>query len=200
MVEVDGNPDAVVTLDGPNAGTIVLPEGSPGGEFQVTLDCTTDAGPQSFRSFVDFGQVVIEKVVEGDVPADATFVVDVTCETGALGAAAEYGAAPEGFFLDPLQGQVTFGAGGGTDYLVHYSGQDCTITEPEDGGAVSTTIDTTDCGTEEGPMDGAGAEADAGVSGDFAILEPVDCIQTVTNVFSTAPAPAAVAITPTFTG
>ena len=197
-VEVEGVPDAQITLDSPNSGTIVLPEGTPGGGLEVTLTCTTDAGTQTFTGFIEFGNVIVEKVVGGDAPADASFVVDVTCE-GGIESSPEYGASPEGFDPGSLQGQVTFGPGGGTDFLVHYSGQECTITEPEDGGASETTIETSDCEGEEVPL---GTEADAGVSGDFFIDAPVDCTQTVTNVFAAAAAPAAqpAAVTPTFTG
>jgi hypothetical protein len=167
----------------------------------VTLTCTlVTGGPGEFNGFIEFGNVIVEKVVEGDAPADASFVVDVSCEGEDLpiGAGAEgYGAGPEGGGTPTatVQGQLTFGPEGGTGALVHYRGQACTITEPEDGGAVETTIETSDCGgDDEGPP--VNGEADAGVSGDFFIDAPVDCTQTVTNVFAAE----AIAVTPAFTG
>jgi hypothetical protein len=200
VVEVEGVPGATVTLDNPNAGTIVLPAGTPGGSYEVIVTCTTDAGEDSFDAFLEFGHVVVEKVVEGDAPADATFVIDVSCEAEPFlqGAGAEgYDAGPEGGSPPvPVQGQLTFGPEGGTGALVHYRTQACTITEPEDGGAAETTIETSDCfGDEEGPI--INGEADAGVSGDFFIDAPVDCTQTVTNVFAAAEA---IPVTPAFTG
>ena len=58
----------------------------------------------------------------------------------------------------------------------------CSISEVDDAGAVSATIDLSDCG--DGRTTNK-AEA-AGPDGGFLIAEPTDCTQTITNVFADA--------------
>jgi hypothetical protein len=189
VVDVAG---AVISFDDDDSGTITLPVGSPGGFYEVTLECAGAGAPITASSSLAFGNVIVVKVVEGAAPADASFPIEVSCSEGDLVPMADG---------DPnIDATLVFGATGGTQYLVHYTGQDCTVSELDDGGAISSSITTEDCGDELQ----VGA---VGPSGEFGIFDAVDCTQTVTNVFPAAvdpvdetPAPAPVVAQPTFTG
>jgi hypothetical protein len=106
-------------------------------------------------------------VVQGTAPADAEFVIDVDCE-------------------DSGPYELTFGPDGGSDEVVFFGPDFCTVTETVTGGAVDVTP----------PID-------------IAIEDPILYSVTVTNVFDTAPTSsstttastqAAAATRPTFTG
>jgi hypothetical protein len=176
-VTVEGFSGVQVTLDDANNGTFALP-GAPAGDYEVTVSCTTVAGPSSGDDFVDFGYVTVDKVVVGEVPAGTEFVVDITCEGNVTEA---YGGT-EGFEEYPfLDTTLTFGAAGGTRTVVHYGGQDCVIEETETGGAEAVTVDTEDCGEPLLPKSPTEA-----TSGSFGTFAPVACTQTVTNEFGPA--------------
>lgn len=105
-----------------------------------------------------YSRVVLEKQTEGDVPAEATFTVQVDCSG-------------EGSILEDVT--RTFEADGGTDQVVFYEfAADCTVTETETGGAESVTIVPS---TDDTPEDGELSFSDYG-----------DRTATVTNTFAAA--------------
>ncbi|MBL8776375.1 MAG: hypothetical protein JNK12_10600 [Acidimicrobiales bacterium] len=194
-VTVDGV-DATITQNDPNTGSIAFPVGTPGGVYTATFDCDTGKGVVSGSLTLSIAAVTVTKVVEGDAPADATFPVTVTCNRAAGGGvSSEFSEGSGGFLLDTA---FSFGADGGSKYLVAYTPQSCSISEVDDAGAQSATIDLADC-DDDGPTVRS-AEA-AGPDGGFAIIDPTDCTQTITNVFAAAAQPAvAVQQQPGFTG
>ena len=206
---VAGVPGATVTFSGYATGTVTFPAGTPGGVYELEVTCPASmngASPSEATiptvtavANLSFAQVTVDKVVEGDPPADAQFVVNLDCSLDAPpppppspGAFAE----TEGFpGPDSLVRDLTFGAAGGTQQLVFYGPYECTVTETDDAGALSVTVDTEDCGDRR-PL-----RATEATSGDFTVYEPTDCTQTVTNVFREADvAGDVVAATPPFTG
>ncbi len=203
VVEVPGAGQVDLDLTDPNHGTFTLPQAS-FGEYEVVVTCTTDSGTEHGTGFIDFGFVLIEKVVTGDVPETAQFVIDVACDSDIFtspAAEAYGGESGEGFGPDAIQATLTYGPSGGTDVLVHYRGQTCTIEETETGGAQTVTVETEDCGAVI-PVSPPGEAT----TGSFEINEPVSCLQTVTNDFAPAVVdpddeePDVVAATPPFTG
>jgi hypothetical protein len=108
--------------------------------------------------------LTITKVVQGTPPAGTEFMISVECE-----ASGPY--------------QLTFGATGGQKDIIFTGPDQCTSTEPDNGGASSTT--------GLGRVD---------------ILQPTGYAQTVTNTFdpaeptTTAKTAATTATRPTFTG
>ena len=174
--------DVSVTPDGANAGTITFPAGTPGGSYVATFSCDTGKGTFEGTLSLTFAAVTVDKVVEGEAPADATFPVTVACTTAAGGSVStEF---TEGATNAILDASFSFGATGGNKYLVAYTPQACSISEVDDAGATSATIDLSDCG------DGRTtnwSEA-AGPDGGFLVAEPTDCTQTITNVFAAPPA------------
>jgi len=205
VLAVPGAPTVDLDLADANGGTFTLP-GAPPGEYDVEVTCTTDSGTETGSGFIDFGYVVVDKVVTGDVPPSATFAIDVSCDAGIFQApsgAAYGGESGEGFGPDAIQATLDFGPGGGSETLVHYRSQTCTIEETDTGGALVVTVETEDCGEL---IDLAGE----GTSGAFEVNAPVSCQQTVTNEFAPADVepdddepdtlPDVVVATPTFTG
>ena len=200
-VTVDGV-DATITQIDPNTGSIALPVGTPGGVYTATFDCDTGKDVESGSLTLTIAAVTVTKVVSGDVPADATFPVTVTCG-GGVGLVAQgdsFGPEGAGFLIDT---SFSFGPTGGSKYLVAYTPQGCTITETDDGGALSATIDLDNCDDDGGGggRNAAAVEA-AGPSGTFDIVDPTDCTQTIANVFAAPAAQPAVAVQqqPGFTG
>lgn len=169
---------ATVTL-GEGDGTVAFADSVPGGYYDVTISCDVGEGTIIRGSTsVAFARGYVAKAVEGDVPADAEFVIDVSCE--GEGEETDVTAAA------PFSLTFTYPSTGGQEGMVVYSGQDCTVTETEDGGAVETTVE-----------------------GTLSFPEPADETVTVTNVFAAAvtpptpPAPPAVqpvVATPGYTG
>jgi hypothetical protein len=109
--------------------------------------------------------LTISKVVQGEAPAGAEFVIEVDCVV-------------EGVT------ELTFPAEGGSQELVFFEEDSCTVTETQTGGAVDVTPPVT-----------------------IAIAEPILYEVTITNVFDTAPSSettastqADTAVRPTFTG
>lgn len=103
-----------------------------GGGYQFERSCPEDGPDGEFpteqRSF-SFSRVLLTKAVEGEVPTGTTFTVNTACAVSG----------------DPfLDEDREFDADGGDDQVVFYqSGEniECTITEPEDGGAQSVAIE-----------------------------------------------------------
>jgi hypothetical protein len=131
------------------SGTFILPDLEGGGYdlLVVVATCTVfddgvEIGESQHGDFVEaaFARLLIDKEVEGDVPAGTTFTVEVACEEGEGVAVADVG--PQ----DEHDGQTAvyerqFGADGGSDVVYFYGPADCIITETEDGGAESTSIE-----------------------------------------------------------
>ena len=119
----------------------------------------------------EFLSVDVTKVVVGDPPPGSTFVVRNDCESAAVDASFE-------------------AAGGFKELTFANEGSSCSVSEPQNGGADSTTfacqpLENVSCDTTSFVVD----EFDAGVS------------ITVTNTFVPSPPPAAaVEAAPTFTG
>lgn len=149
------------------------------------------AGAQQFAA-----PLTIAKVVEGDAPADAAFVITLTCSsaiiTDGLGG--------------PAVAEYTFewGSEGGEQTVGFVDAGECTVTETGNGGAEETAYACE--ATSEGPVCHPPNADYAGID----ILEEGQVATiTVTNVFSATgviddpvepvPAPAAVA-QPRFTG
>ena len=193
-------PGATFALADPNSGTLTLPIGTPGGFYDITVTCDAGKGTETAEGGISLAAVTVDKVVEGEVPADATFPVTVSCAAGLGIAAQDGGFGPEGgaFFIDA---SFSFGATGGSKYLVAYTSQGCTITETDDGGALSATIDLNNCDDGRGGPAAAAVEA-AGPTGTFDIVDPTDCTQTITNVFAAPAAQPADVVQqqPSFTG
>lgn len=180
VVTVPGVPDAIVDLADANSGTVTLPVGTPGNFYDLEIECsngrTTITGTGGFA----FASVNVDKVVTGDAPADAQFAISVACENNAGSARQSFDGSSEGLAA-ALQADLTYGASGGSEYLVSYNPATCTVSETDDGGAVTSSIALDDCAF--GPDSAPAAEA-VGPSGDFAIVDPTDCTQTVTNDFA----------------
>ncbi len=174
--------DATIDQADDNNGTITFPVGTPGGAYVATFSCETGKGAVEGTLTLSFAAVTVDKVVEGDAPADATFPITVSCNQAAgVSASSEFTEGGGNFLLDT---SFSFAATGGSRYLVAYTPQSCSISEVDDAGAVSATIDLSDCG--DGRTTNK-AEA-AGPDGGFLIAEPTDCTQTITNVFAAPPA------------
>jgi hypothetical protein len=143
---LDGSPIEPVSVTedpaDPNVATIVLPSDTPGGQVIAVVGCTDGEltiPPQTRSS--SFASLAVTKLVTGTVPDGATFVVNVDC-VGGRGTSVEsfdgVGATvvPESFDVD-----LEYGATGGLGYVYTDHSVGCTITEPEDAGAASVTID-----------------------------------------------------------
>ena len=199
-VTVDGVPGATFVLADANSGTITLPAGTPGGAYTVIVTCEDGKGTPTATGTIAFATVNVDKVVEGDAPADATFPVTVSCSPGlGIAAADSFGTEGGGILIDT---SFSFDAAGGSKYLVAYEAQGCTISETDDGGAMTSTIDLNDCGSGQPSATGGSATEAAGPSGTFDINDSTDCTQTITNVFA-APAAQPADVTqqqPAFTG
>lgn len=197
--------DATVTQADPNAGTISFPVGTPGGVYTATFDCDTGKGVESGSLTLSIAAVTVTKVVQGEVPDDATFAVTVSC-AGGVGLVAQdgaFGAEGGGFFIDT---SFSFGPTGGSKYLVAYTPQGCTVSETDDGGAIDSALRLNDCNDGGGsqdaaPVDAAPVEA-AGPTGTFDVVDPTDCTQTIANVFAAPAAQPADVVQqqPAFTG
>lgn len=172
--------DAAVTPDGSNTGTITFPVGTPGGTYTATFSCNTGKGTIEGTLTLSIAAITVDKVVEGEAPADATFPITVACTTAAgASVSTEFnGEGGSNFILDT---SFSFGPAGGSKYLVAYTPQSCSISEVDDAGATSATIDLSDC--DDGGGTTRKAEA-AGPDGGFRVIDPTDCTQTITNVFS----------------
>jgi len=204
VIDVVGVAGEVVDFSDANNATITLPVGTPGGDYLVEVSCSTDAGTRTGETSIAFGNVIVDKVVEGAVPPGTEFVVvvecgdpDVTDSGESYGPEAGEGGGPN------IDETFVFPAAGGTGLAVHYDSQACTITETQTGGAQSVDVTTEDC---VGDLIRAGSPGAEATTGGFSIDAPVDCTQTVTNTFAAADVDDddvdddIVAATPTFTG
>jgi len=174
----DGVTEIDATVDvGEGTGTIVVGADVPGGFYDLVLSCETDGGPAQGTDDFAFARGFVVKEVEGTVPSGTEFAIDVDCEgeddldiLEGVDAAAVFGLT----FVYP--------AAGGEDFFVVYNSQACEVTESQDGGADSTTVE-----------------------GTFTFPDAVDETVVVTNTFVAAevvepPAAQPVAAAPDFTG
>lgn len=142
-----------------NKATVVLPLGTPAGPIVVISSCDVGDGTPVAMGDNDFARLVVTKVVSGTVPPGTTFTVKVECVNRSGGTV--------------LLTNLAYGETGGVHsvYIDDGTAGVCTITEPVNGGATSTTITP--------------AEVDVNDDDDFPV--------TVLNEFP-------VAIEPNFTG
>lgn len=115
------------------SGVFVVPD-LEGGQYVFTLECGPDEQGLRLREFFEFRRLTVDKVVEGDVPADTAFTVHVDC------------APPEGsnFEYGDISVDLGYGADGGSGHVIVYdtwSVANCTVTETEDGGAETVDVD-----------------------------------------------------------
>lgn len=134
------NTTVVVDEVDDTSGAFSLPD-LEGGEYElwvrVAVCAIFDEGVQvaetSHGDAVDaiFARLLIDKELEGDVPDDASFTVEVACSQDEGGEGAPV----------PEAVDRVFDADGGTEVVYFYDEAACTITETEDGGAESTSIE-----------------------------------------------------------
>ena len=88
VVTVSGVPDAVIDLTDPNHFTVTLPSRTPAGTYFVNVECTTniDNQPGEGTGSLTFASIQVDKVVVGEAPPGAEFVIDVVCEIVPLAA------------------------------------------------------------------------------------------------------------------
>ena len=116
--------------------------GTPGGAYVATFGCETGK-ERSGTPTLSFAAVTVDKVVEGRRPADATFPITVSCNQAARRRRVERVHRGGGNFL--LDTSFSFAATGGR-YLVALHAAVLLVSEVDDAGAVSATIDLSDCG------------------------------------------------------
>jgi hypothetical protein len=178
LYEIDAEPLDAAT------GTLTS-IGLPAGFYGLVVECVD--GP-TYRGIFLFARLTVVKVVEGDPPEDAAFVIEADCQGD-----------------DPFVEELAFGPDGGTAQVYIHEETTCEVTETEDAGATSTEIEN---GTTEFefPID-----LTSTVTNTFAEAPPETTTTTTTT--TTTPAPAApapapgptpvaqpVAATPTFVG
>jgi len=136
-------PFSAIAGDKPNLGTVVLPSDTPPGVLTVVVECIGGEDDGIYTGDAEWAALAVTKHVDGSAPTDARFEVAVTCvrptddEPGGTGAESFVGAAG---ILDEQVFTLPYGAAGGTKYVYFDDVSDCTITEPVNGGALSTTI------------------------------------------------------------
>jgi len=142
---VTGNGVAVtplsLTIVDPNSATVVLPN-STATPLEFTLTCL-DAQEELVTALTirEFFSIPVTKTVEGPVPADASFTVNVACRASTTVAMTTQAFQPAALLvLNPVSIDLAFDAAGGTSYFFGYAASDCTITEPGNGGAATSSI------------------------------------------------------------
>jgi hypothetical protein len=111
----------------------------------VTLFAAVSPAHAGVTTIPEVATLTITKVVQGDVPAGTTFTIRAVCEGSG-------------------EHELAFGADGGQQQIVFTEADQCDITEPDDGGSLSTT----------------------GL-GEINISEPIEYSRTVVNTFAPAP-------------
>ncbi len=173
-VTIDGDPVTPLSQEveqGANGITVTLPPEGPAGLVEFGLFC----GRGVSSAEAGYGYMVIDKVVDGDAPPDARYVVNVACSSAEVAADAlgpfGVGAA---FAPGPFSVDLPYDRSGGRAYVYSDAERTCDITEPEAGGATSTTIAVPD----------------------DLFTQPERYTLTVTNTYVPAP----IVVAPTFTG
>lgn len=177
-----------------DAGTVLVPDSIAFGDIMVRVTCEAAGGPyeQTFPASREYAALDVTKVVEGDPAAGTTYTVRVDCSGSDAEAAAGDDTAPY---------DLVFATAGGTDRVWFFDAHSCDVSETDDGGAESSSVESTDC------LGGEGSPAAAGPASTVEIDAPVICTAEFTNVFPEAvddnvvappaqPAPVA----PSFTG
>lgn len=167
--EAEPEPSETQVEDGGLTGTRLVFEvpSLPGGEYIFERTCD-DPVVNEWRDF-GFSRALLTKTVagEGDVPADTSFTVNVACTNNG-----------DPFLDEDRQFDAT---GGDAQVVLYQSGENlqCTVSEPEDGGADGVTIQPETLQFDAEPVEG-GKFSDYGFS---------DESSTVTNTFDPAPEP-----------
>jgi hypothetical protein len=152
---VTGNAIAVtplsLTVTDPNTLAVVLPP-TTGLTLVFTVTCL-DSQEELVTAQVsrEFYSIPVTKTVEGDVPTDATFTVNVACiasMTPVAMTSQSFGPSAVSV-MDPISIDLAFTAAGGTSYVFGYQASDCTITEPGNGGATTTAITPATVNTDD---------------------------------------------------
>jgi hypothetical protein len=174
--DVDGVPVDIVSQAPETAGSVALflPPDALAGFVTFTIECATIA-PNATEAGDDYSSIAIEKVVSGPVPVDATFTVNVDCDGAAIlseGWNGDEVAVEQD--PDPFSVDLEYGPEGGVGYVYTDFFRECVVTEPNTGGATTTTLDI--------PED--------------LYVSPINYFGTVTNTFPVVP----VVVVPTFTG
>jgi len=142
IVSVEANGNAVTplseTTDGSDTVVFTLPADTPPGQLAVEVECGDGEFPTLVEGDQEWGALTVTKVVDGAVPADATFVVRVTCDRLVMGSS--YDGPGTAGILDQQVSDLPFGPTGGTKHVYFDGPSECVITEPVNGGATSTTI------------------------------------------------------------
>lgn len=143
-VTANGNPVTPISVtedpSNPNHGVLVLPSDTEPGNIAVDASCIDGTTPVAGDGGVSWAALAVTKAVVGEVPAGTTFQVHVGCVGGLPGVRAgesDFTAqdVPPNFAVD-----LSYGAGGGVHYVYTDGPVACLITEPGNGGALSTTI------------------------------------------------------------
>jgi len=174
VVEVLANGDPIQPLSvvpdetESNLVYIVLPSATPPGVLEVAVECLEGEFPSDYSGGTEWAAIGVTKVVDGPAPEGTEFTVEVECFADRIRS--------NGFLVpqgatETVVHELGYTMSGEVHYVYFDNENECTITEPGNGGAIATTI------TPEV------------VEVTDAVLFPV----TVTNTF-------AAAVEPTFTG
>lgn len=169
--------ETVLDFDTPLSGTFAPGADEPAGYFTLEIVCEDGQLVETYVGTFAFARLTVAKVVEGTAPADASFTVEVDCDSG------------EGDF-ETFTDTIEFGATGGEAAVVLYGGTVCTTTETADGGATSSSVEGGVADFTPNPID-----LTATVTNVFVAPDP-------TPTPTPAPTPGAqpVVAQPTFTG
>lgn len=141
----DDNEDPVVPLSvvedslDPNVALMTLPSDTVPGDLFVEVECSDGESSPNFVGGVEWHSIAITKVLNGTPPPGTTFTVNVDCVDLSNGLGADDYTATE--LPDDFTVDIVYPASGGVHFAYGDHAVECTITEPEDGGAFSTTID-----------------------------------------------------------
>lgn len=173
---VDGELDAeaVLAFDTPLSGTFT-PGDAPAGYYELSIECQNGEFPETFTGGFAFARLTVEKVLEGEAPADATFVILSDCQ----------GEDSDDSFAQELE----FPAAGGVQDVIVYGPTTCTTSETDDGGADSSAVENPETDFVPEPVDLATT-----VTNVFEASPPTP------TPTPEPPAALPVAVAPTFTG
>ena len=125
----------------PTLATMVLPSDTPPGDLVVVATCTNPSGPITLTGFVQWSAVTVTKVIEGTPPPGATFTVHADCVDTIIVTDAGFADSGAAELPDNFTADLSYGEEGGLAYLYSDHAADCTLTEPQNGGATTVTFD-----------------------------------------------------------
>lgn len=131
-------------------------------QLEVTIQCTIGTDPGIASNQLSWGQIDITKVVVGDAPAGAEFVIDAVCTADPVAAV---GSIAPATLPEPVELSFSMVGGETSSIFLMFAGM-CEIAETQNAGAVSSVVSMTT------------------VVADMPTLIPV----TVTNTFEVKPA------------